>query len=465
MSVLDVGTRQMVPYRAASREGREDVIGRQLIAELFGAVPDRGFAVRYCTDAEEISPNSTPAFTLVFRRPGILRRIFFPPSELALAEAFARGDVEVEGDLEAAAALPRVLGARLRSPARIARVLRLGARLPAGERLSESSGTATRRRPRWLARHTRGRDAAAIRFHYDVGNDFYRLWLDRRMVYSCAYFPTDGEELDSAQEAKLDYICRKLRLAPGERLLDIGCGWGGLVRHAVRHYGVEALGITLSSPQAAYADERIRAEGLESRCRVEVRDYRDLPDTTVFDKVASVGMFEHVGRRRLSDYLEIAFRLTRPGGLFLNHGIVSLENARPQTRTDRLAQRLLRRNRFMDRYVFPDGELIPLGEVLGLAEAAGFEARDAESLREHYAHTLRHWGRRLEASHAAAVEQVGETTYRVWRLYLAASAHAFAVGRISVVQLLLAKPDAQGRCGLPPTRNHLYAAPPAGGPS
>ena len=304
--------------------------------------------------------------------------------------------------------------------------------------------------------HSRRRDAAAVRYHYDVGNDFYSLWLDRRMVYSCAYFATGVEDLDAAQEAKLEHICRKLRLRPGERLLDVGCGWGGLVQYAAERYGIEATGITLSPAQAELARRRIAAAGLADRCQFEVRDYRDLPPGATFDKVVSVGMVEHVGRARLPTYFAKAHRLLRPGGLFLNHGIVV---ARP-VRFPRLALRAERLRGGWDasiqRYVFPDGELLAPGEMVLHAEQAGFETRDVENLREHYALTLRHWVRRLEARHAEAASLVGERAYRVWCLYIAASAHGFATGKIGVVQTLLSKPDRRGASGLPLTRADLY---------
>jgi cyclopropane-fatty-acyl-phospholipid synthase len=261
-------------------------------------------------------------------------------------------------------------------------------------------------------------------------------------------------DVERAQQAKLDYICRKLRLQPGERLLDIGCGWGALIRHAVRYYGVEAVGITLSPAQAELAAERIAEEGLEERCRVELRDYRELPHAEIYDKVASVGMFEHVGRTRLAEYFAKVYRVLRPGGLFLNHGIIDLEDARPPSLGVRLRRRLLREGEFMRRYVFPDSELVPLARAVAAAEAAGFETRDVENLREHYVLTLREWVRRLEGREQEAIALVGPATVRTWRLYLAVSAHAFASRRISVVQHLLAKPGPQPV--VPDTRHHLY---------
>jgi cyclopropane-fatty-acyl-phospholipid synthase len=438
---------------------------QRIVAELFGAPGVRGFAVRYWNGAQELAGDGRPArFTLVLRHPGALRRMLLPPTETRLAEAFLRGDFDVEGDLEAAAGLAVPLAERLRSPRRLLRLATLLIRLPRRDgSVVDGSGPASIGRPRrdrrpsaTARRHARSRDAQAIKHHYDVGNDFYSLWLDDNLAYSCAYFPTGNEDLARAQEAKFELICRKLRLRPGERLLDIGCGWGGLVRYAVQHYDVSALGITLSEAQAALARERIARDGLDDRCIAEVRDYRDLPGDLIFDKVVSVGMFEHVGHAELDTYFAAALRLTRPGGLFLNHGIISLDDARARRSEAGPPSRLWGKGRFIDRYVFPDGELVPLATVVAAAEAAGFETRDVESLREHYAETLRHWVRRLESRSSEARALVGETTFRVWRLYMAASAHAFRTARIGVVQLLLARPTADGTCCHPRTRADLY---------
>jgi cyclopropane-fatty-acyl-phospholipid synthase len=308
-------------------------------------------------------------------------------------------------------------------------------------------------------RHAKTRDAHAIKHHYDVGNEFYGLFLDEHHVYSCAYFPTGTESLDRAQQAKFELICRKLRLTPGERLLDIGCGWGGLIRYAVKHYGVIALGITLSEAQAALARERIAHDGCDEHCRVLVCDYRDLARDRQFDKIASVGMFEHVGRAQLTTYFTTVIRLLRPGGLFLNHGIISLDDAKAKSSLLAAPQRMWGNGQFIDRYVFPDGELVPLATAVRAAEAVGFETRDMESLREHYAETLRHWLRRLEHREDEARALVGDMTVRVWRLYMAASAHAFATARIGIVQLLMTRPTGDGACDHPRTRADLYVAP------
>jgi cyclopropane-fatty-acyl-phospholipid synthase len=425
---------------------------RAILKLLFGPPSRRAFAVRFWNGrVEELPFPRIPRFTVILRKPGALRRMLLPPSELALGEAYLRDDFDVEGDLEGAVSLAETISGRLRSPATAARLLALLLALPTDD-LGRETGDRGRAAPTLSGeRHSRSRDATAVRFHYDVSNAFYQLWLDEQMVYSCAYFETEADGIDTAQRAKLEHICRKLRLKAGERLLDIGCGWGGLVQYAAREYGVQALGITLSEPQARLARERTAAAGLQDRCRVEVRDYRDLPRGSAFDKIVSVGMFEHVGRARLGRYFGTAYRLLRPGGLFLNHGIVNLS---PNT----LAARLLwRQGSFIQRYVFPDGELVQPGEVLRVAEHAGFETRDLESLREHYVLTLRHWVRRLEGAHEQAASLAGETAYRVWRLYMAGSAHALATGGIGIVQILLAKPAPDGSIDLPLTRADLYA--------
>ncbi|MGX6449872.1 class I SAM-dependent methyltransferase, partial [Patulibacter sp. S7RM1-6] len=289
-------------------------------------------------------------------------------------------------------------------------------------------------------RHDRDRDSASIQYHYDISNAFYRLVLGPSLVYSCAYWGA-GDDLEAAQARKLDLICRKLRLQPGDRLLDVGCGWGSLVLHAAERYGVRAVGITASPAQAELARERVREAGLADRIEIRVQDYREVADGP-YDKIASVGMYEHVGARELPTYAAQLFALLRPGGLLLNHGITRLHDGKQG-----------RHDTFIDRYVFPDGELHRIGAVVGVLEGAGFEARDVESLREHYATTLRAWCANLEAHRDEAVADVGYQRERIWRLYMAASAAAFESGHIAVVQTLAAKPGAPH--GLPATRDHL----------
>lgn len=424
---------------------------RNLLSWLFDRLGQRGFAVRLW-NGETLPVGTRPAhFTLVLNHPGALRRMFRPPIELSLGEAFIYGDFEVEGDIHSAMAWMDALRQIPFSKGDQFTLVRKLMALPDGK------GTRYRGRgPARLSgiRHSRARDRAAITYHYDVGNDFYALWLDRQMTYSCAYFPSGTEDLDTAQERKYELICRKLRLQAGEKLLDIGCGWGGLVIHAAQ-YGATALGVTLSEKQTAFAAERITDAGLHGQAEVRLRDYRDLGDKT-FDKIVSVGMFEHVGRDHLPEYFTHIYHLLKPGGLFLNHGISRRPRKPGQGWEGFVERRILGSGTFVQRYVFPDGELVPVSEANLVAERAGFEVRDVENLREHYALTLRHWVRRLDAHRAEAVRAANEMTYRTWRLYMAASTHGFEVGNISVNQTLLAKPVG-GRSCLPWTRADLYA--------
>jgi cyclopropane-fatty-acyl-phospholipid synthase len=432
-------------------------LARLILADLFGPPARRAFAVRLWDGTYDgPAAMAAPPFTLVLRRPGALRRMLLPPSELAIGEAYVRDDFDIEGDIEAAVASSGLITGALRAPAALARAAARLMQLPHDDVPDDVADHPRPALHRFGAPHSRARDAAAVRFHYDAGADFWRLWLDRRMVYSCAYFETGAEDLDTAQAAKLEHICRKLRLAPGERLLDIGCGWGGLVQYAAARYGVQAVGITLSAPQAAYARQRIAAAGLRDRVRIELCDYRDVPGRAAFDKVVSVGMFEHVGRAQLPRYFAQAYRLLRPGGIFLHHGIVTIATRRPRDLVGRLMQRVWKEGGFVWGHVFPDAELVTPAEVVRQAEAAGFETRDVESLREHYALTLRHWLRGLEAHHEEAVRVVGEPAWRVWRLNMAGCARAFATGRLGVIQTVSSKTHAGGRCELPATRADLY---------
>jgi cyclopropane-fatty-acyl-phospholipid synthase len=415
-----------------------------LLQDIFGSSHVPSFAVRLwegTTWQAESPSGGLPRFTLVLQHPGALRKMFLPPSELNLGEAYIYNDFDIEGDIEAVFPLgDHIMDerwgkmAQVRYGKRLLSLPKTGPLRP-GDAAAKLRGT----------RHSKERDRQAISHHYNRSNDFYALWLDKRMVYSCAYFATPEDDLDTAQERKLDYICRKLRLQPGERLLDIGCGWGGLVIYAAQHYGVEAYGITLSQLQAEWAQEHIRQAGLTECCRVEVRDYRDVNEEHSFAKIVSVGMFEHVGEARLSTYFQQAWHLLQPGGVFLNHGIASIAT-----------QPVQREPTFNQRYVFPDGELVPISSTLRAAEMSGFEVRDVESLREHYALTLRHWVRRLEA-HADEVHHVtSDVTYRIWRLYMAASIYAFLIGRANIYQALLAKPE-HGNSRLPLTRTDWYS--------
>lgn len=290
--------------------------------------------------------------------------------------------------------------------------------------------------------HTRRRDKAAIAHHYDVGNDFYALLLGPSMVYSCAVWPEKDTTLEAAQYAKLDLVCRKLSLRAGQRLLDVGCGWGSMALHAAEHYGVHATGITLSAEQAAFARKRVAEAGLTGRIDIRVQDYRDVTDGP-YDAISSIGMAEHVGSERYLEYARTLYGLLRPGGRLLNHQIAR----RPMR--DEEAYRI---DEFIDRYVFPDGELSPVGATVARLEEAGFEVRDVEALREHYARTLRAWVTNLEAHWDEAARATTAGRARVWQLYMAASALSFERNRIGVNQVLAVRTDPDGTSGMPPTR-------------
>jgi len=371
-----------------------------------------------------IQAPGSPPVTLTVKSASALAQLANPALG-KLARSFVEGEIDIEGPMR--------------------ETLRAGEALVSGQ--NSVYGALS---PAWKWwRHNRQADRRNIQRHYDVGNDFYGLWLDRNRVYSCAYFKSFDDTLDAAQEQKLDHICRKLLLRPGERLLDIGCGWGGLILWAVRNYGVKALGITLSEGQHAYATERIRELGLQDRCEVRLLDYRDVPEDQPFDKISSVGMFEHVGRHNLPVYFAKIDRLLKPGGLVMNHGITtnSLDNAQ-------LGGGI---GEFVEDYVFPGGELMHVSYVMQEMARHGLEVWDAECLRPHYARTLWHWVERLEVSKDAARAMVGEKALRIWLIYMAGSAHAFSRSWISIYQLLGVKTHRDGSQPMPPTRAHLYS--------
>ncbi|MFI6471734.1 class I SAM-dependent methyltransferase [Streptomyces sp. NPDC050516] len=396
-------------------------------------------------DGSEAGPPGAPVLVVRHRR--ALRRLLWKPGELGLARAWVAGEIDVEGDLYAALDLlagliwerggePKdtlhpVRDPRLRAAAKA--LVKLGGALPPPPPPAEEM----RRRTGRL--HTKRRDKEAISHHYDVGNDFYELVLGPSMVYSCAYWESPGASLEDAQRDKLDLICRKLALKEGDRLLDVGCGWGSMAIHAAREYGAHVVGITLSREQAAFARKRIAEEGLTDRIEIRVQDYREVKDGP-FDAISSIGMAEHVGTVRYAEYADILYALLKDGGRLLNHQIAR----RPER--DESAYQV---DEFIDKYVFPDGELAPVGRTLATLEEAGFEARDVEPIREHYALTLRHWVANLESDWARAVRCASPGRARIWRLYMAASALSFERNRIGVNQILAVKTPVGGASGMP----------------
>ncbi|MEU6901486.1 SAM-dependent methyltransferase [Streptomyces virginiae] len=420
-------------------------------------------------DGSEAGPPDGPVLVVRGRR--ALRRMLWKPGELGLARAWVAGDLTVDGDLfELLDRVAGLLWERAREPVPAptpgsARLAALRTLLP--RRASAAAGTAallrdaeargavrdlvTLARPlpappppaeeaarRGGPRHTKGRDRQAVSHHYDVGNDFYERVLGPSMVYSCAYW-TPGSTLERAQHDKLDLVCRKLALKPGDRLLDVGCGWGSLALHAAREYGARVTGVTLSREQAVYARKKAADEGLADLVEIRIQDYRDVKDGP-YDAISSIGMAEHVGADRYRGYARTLHALLRPGGLLLNHQI-----ARPPE-ADEAAYRV---DEFIDAYVFPDGELSPVGTTVGELERAGFEVRDVEALREHYALTLRAWVARLEEHWDEAVALTSAGRVRVWQLYMAASALGFERGRLGVNQVLAVRAAGRGDSGLP----------------
>jgi cyclopropane-fatty-acyl-phospholipid synthase len=425
---------------------------------VFGANHERNYDIRLWDGSVRRGACEPRAdFSLNIRRRGALRRMLLPPSELSIVESFISNDIDIEGNVESAMGLGDSIGKRIQSFAAFARVIPKILALPSDDESPAVDESRYARSLRLLTPRARKSTEPEIQFHYDVGNDFYALWLDPSMLYTCAYYKEASDDLATAQKNKLEHICRKLRLHPGDRLLDIGCGWGALVMHAAEHYGVHANGITLSAAQANYAQARIAERGLSDRCTIQMMDFRDLPANARFDKISSIGVTEHVPEDRQSAYFARAFQALEPGGLFLNHCEVSTRAARrTNTIAERIGRWLWKRDQFIDKYVFPDARLVPLGSIIRSAESVGFEVRDVESLREHYMMTLRAWLRGLERRRAEAIRLVGERTYRVWRLYMSAGAYGFRIAGINIVQTLLSKPTAEGRTGVPLTREDLY---------
>lgn len=392
-----------------------------MLASLLPALRELALPLRLrLWDGREMDLGPSPTVTLSLRDPNLITDLAHPSLDL-LGSAYVEGRIDLDGP-----------------PLDIIQI---------GDTLVSRLGQDTESAPQHLP-HDKETDAQAISYHYDLSNEFYRLWLDRDMVYSCAYFETGQEDLEQAQQAKLRHLCRKLRLKPGERLLDVGCGWGGLARFAAREFGAQVFGITLSQAQLALARERAAAEGLQDRIRFELMDYRDLPQDERFDKIVSVGMFEHVGHANLPLYCQTLANAVRPGGLVMNHGITARHvDGRPVGHGA---------GEFIDRYVFPHGELPHLVKIGSCISEHGLEIVDVESLRLHYARTLSFWSERLEAQLDAARSLVPEKALRIWRLYLAGCAYGFRRNWINLHQILASKPLPDGSHELPWSRADLY---------
>ena len=411
-------------------------------------------SIRLWNDATFLIGNTSqnqlmPTFTLVIHHPKVIRLLVFNSSPMLLADSYFRGDIDIEGDFFAAIKLKdsNLMDISWRDKLNV--ILKT-LRLPSYHlnQFEDNRGFITNKALIFgnrLTAHSKSKNQAAIAFHYDISNAFYALWLDKSMVYSCAYFENKHDSLEQAQLAKLDHICKKLMLKPGDKFLDIGCGWGALLLHAAKYYGVIAHGVTLSRQQLTLARQRIAQAGLENRVTVDLCDYRDVKGNNCFDKIASIGMFEHVGLKNLPVYFSCIHKLLKPGGLFLNHGIThDVEGWQKTLSTE-----------FINRYIFPDGQLDTVSNISRVMERTKFEIADCESLRAHYALTLRQWVARLEQRRAEALLTVNESTYRIWRLYMTACALEFEGGELGIYQILATKRSA-GLTVLPLTRQHLY---------
>jgi cyclopropane-fatty-acyl-phospholipid synthase len=420
----------------------------QVVTSLFdGEIPFRVEAYDGSSASPSVSSSANDLTLNILRRDALVRFLQHP-GELGLARAYVAGDIDIKGDLDALfqLSLPPV-----RSMLTLKNIRGIGSVVGADvvRRLAPPEVEARQRG----SLHSRARDSDAISHHYDVSNHFYEMVLGPSMTYSCAVFRSPDDTLETAQERKVDLVARKLALTPGDRLLDVGCGWGTMAIHAAQHYGARVVGVTLSEPQQQFATERAQREGVSDLVEFRIQDYRDVKDGP-FDAISSIGMSEHVGRRSLNAYAQRLFDILKPGGTFLNHAIgrpVSF-SANPQPSPSSLRNRQMKialglrgpskiGSPFMERYVFPDGELHEVGTMTSLFQAHGFEVRHVEGLREHYALTLRHWVNNLVDHWDEAVAQVGEQRARVWRLYMAGSAVGFERHHLEIHQILSVKPD------------------------
>ncbi len=424
--------------------GGEDVSIAGALADLF----EHGMPVRFTAYAGSAAGPADARIHLHLRNQRGLSYILTAPGDLGMARAYVAGDLVLEGvhpgdPYEVMVLAMSRFTLRMPTPAEALRLLRrvgVSTLVPPPPPPQETL-------PRWRrllegARHSKSRDADVISHHYDVSNRFYELVLGPSMTYTCACYPSMDATLEEAQAFKYDLVCRKLGLEPGMRLLDVGCGWGGMVRHATRHYGVTALGVTLSREQATWAQEAIKHDGLDDVADVRHMDYRDVTETG-FDAVSSIGLTEHVGVRNYPAYFSFLRERLVPGGRLLNHAITRPHNKPTDT------------GAFIDRYIFPDGELTGSGRIITEMQNAGLEVRHEENLREHYAMTCRAWARNLVANWDQCVSEAGEATARVWGLYLAGCSRGFEVNDIELHQVLGVRLHEDGRAGFPLRPNWL----------
>jgi cyclopropane-fatty-acyl-phospholipid synthase len=407
---------------------------RMRLADAFSRlVDDRAPVAFRAYDGSTAGPTGAEAVIEV-RDPKAVAYIATAPGDLGFARAYVTGALEVHGDFHT---VLHSLAAHTRSVPWRERAEILGGMGPGT--LRRPPVPPEEAPPRWRRglRHSKARDAAAISHHYDVSNRFYRIFLGPSMAYTCAVFPSESATLEEAQAEKFDLVCRKLALEPGQRLLDVGAGWGGMVMHAAEHHGVRALGVTLSEAQASWAQREIAERGLQERAEVRFLDYRDVAGGN-YDAISSIGLTEHIGARNLGSYFSFLAARLRPEGRMLNHTITRPSNRERQ-----------RAGRFIDRYVFPDGELEGPGTIVSAMHDHGLEARHEENLREHYAMTLREWGANLERRWDEAVAEVGERRARVWRLYMAISRVGFDLDRLELHQVLGVRLAPGGRSGMP----------------
>lgn len=378
-------------------------------------------------DDQVISYTDKPDFVLKFNDEEVFKKIIANPTAMNFAEAYMDKTFDIEGNIFEAINLKNDLN-----------------NLEISNKDKLTIFLKTTSFPS-INKHTKEKDKENIIHHYDISNDFYKLILEDSMVYSCAYFKNEEDELTKAQENKLEHICKKLRLKKGEKLLDVGCGWGSMLIYAVKNYGVEAHGVTISEEQYKYTQELIKKENLEGQCFVELKDYRDIKGEGIYDKIVSIGMFEHVGAKNLPEYFKILYRLLKKNGLFLNHGITHADNIKLSKDE----------GEFIDKYIFPGGELHTISHVLSVMEAENYEVCDVECLREHYFKTLSHWVKNLQSNKEKAIEDTSERTFRTWLLYMAGCAINFEAGFISVYQVLLSKKAKNGGFNIPLTREYM----------